>query len=289
MSRLVFDAIGTSWSIDILQDFAGNISLQEKEILSEIEKFDKIFSRFRDDSLVAEIYAKKGNYLLADVAVPLIATYNTFYNLSGGRFTPLIGQALEEAGYDKNYGLKPKKIHLVPEWSSVLDFKPPMLIVKKPVLLDFGAAGKGYLVDLIGEYLIKKNIFNFCIDAGGDILYRTREEKEYKIGMENPDNLKQIVGIIEIKNKSVCASSGNRRKWAQYHHILDPFSLVSPQGVKAVWTVADSAIIADAAATCMFMVEPEKLLTVYSFEYTILYTDNSFRISKNFPGKLFTN
>lgn len=288
MYQMVFDAIGTKWSIDVLQDCAEALDELKIEILAEIESFDKIFSRFRNDSLIHKIAAKSGSFLLPEVAFPLFDLYYKFYKLSGGRFTPLIGRVLEEAGYDKEYTLKPKSLHHVPEWSRVIELNPPALIMKKPALLDFGAAGKGYLVDLIGAFLKNKNISSFCIDASGDILYKN-QLKNLRVGMENPDNPEQIIGTIEIMNQSVCASSGNRRKWAQYHHIIDPVTLTSSRNVKAVWAVADKAIIADAAATCLFLVGPEVLLTDYNFDYTILYNDNSFTKSKKFPGKLFTN
>lgn len=285
---MVFDAIGTKWSIDILQDSIEIVDEIEKEILSEIESFDRIFSRFRNDSLVLKIAANNGVFVLPDIAFPLFDLYYKFYSLTGGKFTPLIGTVLEEAGYDMEYTLKPKKLHRVPEWDQVMELKFPNLIMKKPALLDFGAAGKGYLVDLIGSFLNKKNISNFCIDAGGDILYKNNLKK-IRVGMENPDNLQQIIGVIEIQNQSVCASSGNRRKWSKYHHIINPLTLTSPRRVKAVWTVADIALIADAAATSLFLVEPDALLTDYNFDYTILYNDNSYAKSKNFPGELFTN
>lgn len=289
MSQLVFDAIGTKWSIDILHDKSGNIDVLKQEILLEIENFDKIFSRFRDDSLVLKIAEKSGRYILPEIAFPLLDIYHKFFLLTKGKFTPLIGKALEEAGYDKEYSLKPKTLHPVPEWAQVIEINPPNLILKKPALLDFGAAGKGYLVDVIGGFLNNKNVLNYCIDAGGDILYKNNKAKNLRVGMENPDDLRQVVGVIEILNQSVCASSGNRRKWAQYHHIIDPFTLTSPHKVKAVWVVSDTAVIADAVATCLFLVEPETLLTDYSFDYTILYNDNSFKKSENFPGKLFTH
>lgn len=226
---------------------------------------------------------------MPEIVFPLLDLYHKLYRLTGGKFTPLIGNVLEEAGYDKEYSLKPKILRPVPEWNQVLEIKRPSLVIKTPAILDFGAAGKGYLVDIIGDYLNKINITNYCIDAGGDILYKNYTTKILKIGMENPDDLKQVIGVIEILNQSVCASSGNKRKWAHFHHIIDPFTLTSPQSVKAVWVVADTAVLADAAATCLFLVEPEVLLTDYHFEYTILYNDNSFKKSKKFPGKLFTS
>ena len=40
--------------------------------------------------------------------------------------------------------------------------------MKQAAMLDFGAAGKGYLVDIVGQVLENHGIKNYVIDAGGD-------------------------------------------------------------------------------------------------------------------------
>ena len=108
-----------------------------------------------------------------------------------------------------------------------------------------------------------------------------------RIGLEAPDDADKAIGVATIKNQSICGSAGNRRVWEQYHHILNPHTLTSPTHIKAVWTVADSALIADAMSTCLFFVDPEKLTPSFAFDYVILYEDNTVRASDTFPGKLF--
>jgi thiamine biosynthesis lipoprotein ApbE len=43
--------------------------------------------------------------------------------------------------------------------------------VTHPVMLDFGAAGKGYLIDIVADILRQEQIESFCVDAGGDMIY----------------------------------------------------------------------------------------------------------------------
>ena len=82
--------------------------------------------------------------------------------------------------------------------------------------------GKGYLIDIVGEIVEKNDIHDFFINAGGDIVVKSSGETNKRIGLENPENAKQAVGLVEINNMSICGSAGNRRVWDKYHHIINP-------------------------------------------------------------------
>lgn len=284
-NEISFEAIGTKWVIDCFDSSTGREKL-ESLILQRIEEFDKTYSRFREDSIVSEIADKAGTYIFPPDSRELFSLYDTFHKVTNGAFTLLIGNTLSEAGYDASYSLTPKKINKVPDPSSVFSWDYPVLSVKKPYILDFGGLGKGYLIDIIAKLLIKQGIKSFCIDAGGDI-YCHNLEKPMKIGLENPNDFKQVIGVVEINNKSICASSGNRRKWDRYHHIIDPTTLRSPDKILASWVIAKDAITADGLATCLFFISPEKLVKYFQFDYLILNPDFTFKKSKNFSAELF--
>ncbi len=283
--QLAFPAIGTHWLIDVYDSPLSREKI-ESLIAERIEEFDRTYSRFRKDSLIWQISEKKGTYDFPPDSKEFFSLYEKLYQITGGKFTLLIGQALTEAGYDSSYNLIPKKINKVPDASSVYSFDYPSLTVKKPYVLDFGGLGKGYLIDIISNLFEENGIKSFCIDGGGDILC-SNLKNPIDIGLENPMDVKQVIGKIQMKNGSLCASSGNRRKWDKFHHIMDPYSLNSPKNVLATWALADSAMIADGLATCLFLASPDKLLKYFEFEYLILYPDMTFDKSKNFPGELF--
>ena len=151
MSDFKFDAIGTLWQIDF---FSPVLDEKKSEILSCIQKrideFDKIYSRFRGDSLISQIATSKGEYVFPDDSKELFDLYYALYGETDGLFTPFVGQMLSDAGYDASYSLVQKKpLEIAPLWERVIEFDFPRLIVRELVLLDFGAAGKGYLVDIV--------------------------------------------------------------------------------------------------------------------------------------------
>jgi len=287
MTRFDFKAIGTSWRIDISQD----IPIPEQSallgrVMRRIDVFDKDYSRFRADSLVTKISQEAGTYRLPDDAKPMMDIYRDLYLRTGGLVTPLIGNLISDAGYDAEYSLVQKKtLEAPPRWDEAIWYSAPDLEVKKPVMLDFGAAGKGYLIDIVGGVLEKSGIAEYCIDAGGDIL--RRGGGEIRIGLENPEDTSQAIGVCLLGSGSICGSAGTRRKWADFTHIINPKTLQSPKEILAVWTNAESALVADALATCLFFVSPRRILDGYDFEYAILRSDMSLERSAGFPGEFF--
>jgi FAD:protein FMN transferase len=287
--HLSFLAKGTYWNIDITKiPDSVNIEKLIRQIKDRIQLFDNTYSRFLSGSLVTKMSKKTGIYTLPPDGKKLLDLYHDMYQITQGSVTPLIGTLMEAAGYDARYSLKTKKVYSPPRWDDALEYSFPKLVVKKPVLLDFGAAGKGYLVDIIGKLLEDSEITNYCIDAGGDILYKSDQNSTLRVGLENPNNTNQVIGILELKKGSICSSAGNRRKWGKYHHIINPHTLTSPSPVQSTWVIAETAIIADALATALFFV-PSIDLKLYHFEYLILYDDMSVEKSAGFNTELFTS
>ncbi len=283
---LQFEAIGTLWDIQA-QTFQDNTAELTKRIKNRIDVFDKNYSRFRKDSIVCRIQKAPGNYTMPQDFDLMIALYETLYKLTKGLFTPLIGDLLVSAGYDINYSFKQGHLQKVLRWEDAIHYKNSKLNVKQETILDFGGIGKGYLIDIVAD-IVKNYSESFLIDAGGDILTIDSSNKKIKIGLEHPDDSTKIIGICEIQNKSICASAGNRRKWGKFHHIINPETMSSPQKVLGTWVISKNAIISDALATCLFLVEPDILTSTFKFEYLVLFNDYTFKISKNFPGELYT-
>jgi len=278
-----FEAIGTHWSIEVFEVVSKPDDLT-LSINERIEEFDKNYSRFRADSLVTQISLVSGTYTLPGDAEPMFDLYFELYKLTGGRMTPLIGRTISDAGYDADYSLRPKVLEPTPLWDDCLEYNFPNLNVLKPTLLDLGACGKGYLVDIMGGVIRSHGVENFCINAGGDMLvYGTSVD----VALENPDNTAEAVGVATLQDNALCGSAGNRRSWASYTHILDPASLTSPTHIKALWVSAKTTMLADALTTGLYFALPQDLYKHYTFDYAIIGSNNSLTYSPNFPGNFF--
>ena len=278
-----FDAIGTTWRLDTLEQLPDNLL---RRLQARIEQFDTTYSRFRRDSLVNTISQQADSYRLPSDAAPLLDFYRTLYDITDGKVTPLIGDALERAGYDAAYSFKPRTQKPVPSWEEVLKWEEPTLTTSLPVILDFGAAGKGYLVDILAALLREHGVGEYVIDASGDL--RHSGSSDNRVGLEHPLNPQAIIGVINLQNQSMCASASNRRQWGEgMHHILDPTSQSPVREVIATWVIADSTMIADGIATALFMSDPDTLLRACNFTYVRMFANQSIDYSKSLEGDLF--
>lgn len=281
--RLSFEAIGTYWDIELFGKVPTDI---ESSMLARIDQFDARYSRFRTDSFVRNL--TPGTYDMPDDALPMLELYDQLYALTDGAVTPLIGETLSDAGYDAQYSFEPVKQTVPEQLETVLVHDSKTLTLKQSAVMDFGAAGKGYLVDIICELLKNKGVDSAIINAGGDIRYYSNDTEVVEFGLEHPEDKSLAIGIAAINNRSLCGSSIYARKWGKYHHIIDGRSGVSPMHLKAVWVVANSTMVADGLTTALFFVKPAVLAAHFDFEYVIINQDYSLQYSPGFPAHFFS-
>lgn len=268
-----FEAIGTPWSIDT----ATPLSAHEKQKIHRlIDNFDQTYSRFREDSLVSQVRKNgAGSYEFPDTISALYNTYAALEKATNGAVNPLVGEALEQLGYDAQYSLKPthKKPDHPQHFSKTVQCTANTLTFLQPALLDIGAVGKGYLVDLVAES-IAQNHRQYVVEAGGDMRIKTAEP--YTIGLENPIITTETIGTVSLQNASICASSPNRRSWGKgLHHIIDARTgQPTNSDIVATWAIAPKTMLADALTTALFFTPAAQLQTTFGeFTYIIMRSD----------------
>ena len=286
---LAFEAIGTSWTIEVYDLNTQSAGDKLRVAIAErIEQFDQTYSRFRPDSLVTTIAAHAGSYAFPGDAEPLLAYYRELYDVTAGAVTPLIGNVLVDAGYDANYSFKPAPLMSPPAWDNAMRWEAPILTTTRSVWLDFGAAGKGYLIDLVTALITAAGYQHYVIDAGGDMRYAGPLNDRLSVGLENPDDTSQAVGIAQLSGGALCGSAGNRRAWANFHHTIHPHTLASPTHIKAIWVTAATAMLADGLTTALYFTTPAILAARFQFEYAVITASDEIIASKQFPATFFT-
>ena len=275
-----FEALGTLWSIETPHELAVDV---RQELTSRIELFDKTYSRFRRDSLVWALRQPGEHTFPADVT-QIMELYKKLYDITHGRMTPLIGGMLEEAGYDTDYSLRAQPITAIPPFEALGWDGEQTFITHESIVLDIGAAGKGYLVDIVARLLEQHQVLTYTIDASGDIKQKGRFEA---VGLEHPIDSTKIIGVANVQDQSLCASAINRRAWGEFHHVFDPMTKQSTDSMLATWVLADSTMLADALATALFFVPAATLLKHFSFSYVTMQPTGAIDVSPHFDGELF--
>jgi thiamine biosynthesis lipoprotein len=291
MIKFEFDAIGTSWEIDTPQ--VPTASLRQA-ILERIERFDAAYSRFRPDSLVARIAATPdgGSFRFPDDAPALFDLYDRLHAATSGAVDPLIGRDLELLGYDPHYSLTHDPIAIAryswdrPSWKADVRRHGSVVVTKRPVVIDVGAAGKGYLVDIVAGMLRNEGMHEFVVDGSGDLIHAGSEPLD--VGLEHPSDPNLAIGVARLNGRALCASASNKRAWGSFHHVLDGRTGVPVHDVIATWVVADEALTADGLATALFFTPAERLAASFNFSFVRMFADGRAEISPNFDGELFT-
>lgn len=289
MAELVFEAIGTRWQIDTDEALPPDVAAR---VHDRIETFDRTYSRFRSDSLVTRISTAAGSYALPADAGPLLGLYRRLHDATGGAVTPLVGDRLSALGYDATYTLRPATSPApVPHWDDVMHWDGERLTTTQPLLLDVGAAGKGYLVDLVVGVLLAEGLDHVVVDAGGDL--RHHGSPALRIALEHPADPSQAIGVALLADGALCASAPNRRAWGPgLHHVLDGRSGDPTRDVLATWVMASTALVADGVATALFFAETtadaELLARDLDVSYVRMLADGRAERSGGFSGEIFT-
>lgn len=283
-STWAFDAIGTSWAIDA----AAPVPLIARDaVAAVIDRFDREWSRFRDDSLVSALAeGRSASVALPDDADAMLSLYDELDRATAGAVNPLIGDALTRLGYDARLSLAPEGGPVAaPDWRRDLSWSDGMLRLERPATIDVGALGKGRLVDLVVDTLAPHVSGDLIVDASGDLAARGAP---VRVGLEHPYDATRAIGVVTVQDAALCASAINRRAWGDgLHHVLDARTGVPVRAYAATWALADTAMRADALATALFFDGGPELAASWDAQWVRMRTDGRVEWSPGFSGEIF--
>lgn len=285
-ARLRLDAIGTRWSIDTPEPLGPEVVVA---IRDRIEAYDRAWSRFRPDAAIAPLARAAGTVRMPPESAELARLYRTLHDLTQGAMTPLVGTSLERLGYGAagvvDTGAAPEP---PPAWDAVLRWEGATIETSAPVVLDVGAAGKGQLVDLVGDVLDAHGIHDRVVDASGDLRHAGTGDagRPTRVALEDPRAIGHAIGVVEVSGEALCASAGNRRRWAGRHHILDGRTGAPADEVIGTWVIAERAMVADAIATALSFAPVGLLARHCSFEHARMYAGGQVEATGRFAAGL---
>lgn len=295
------DAVGCGIIVYLSQAPADGL----RSALADLDRdFEQAFSRFRPDSILSEAARPfspgEGPRRLRFPfdADAMFSICDALAARTNGAFDPCVGESLVRLGYghaietgDGTAGadVGPRSC---PRWGADVIHEGDELIVRRPVNLDFGAVGKGFLVDLLAARI--RRLMPTCemtINAGGDLFTTVA----LTIALEDPADPTRAVGVARIKGGAFCASSPSRRRWTAadgltpVHHLLDAITGRPVRDVVASWTyVAPGQTMyptawADAQSTAAFTG------LASGFPFARLRADRRVETTPTFPARFFTS
>ena len=169
------NALGTGLLLHTASALGGDLHQHIEDLISD---YENVLSRFKGDSIVGQmrVATHGGTFDFPDWTMNLFDLYDHLFSATNGAIDPCVGEDLIRLGYDKSYSVNEPNaaehtgaIHGRATWDHAIEHHGTTLVTHGPVALDFGACGKGYLVDLIAERLgVAQSDLRYVIDAGGD-------------------------------------------------------------------------------------------------------------------------
>jgi thiamine biosynthesis lipoprotein len=183
---------------------------------------------------------------------------------TGGAFDPTVGREMEARGFSREHRTGATVSSGLDDAASAtyrdvrLDPRQRTITLAHPLVLDLGAVAKGLAVDMAARELLP--LRNFAIDAGGDLYLggTNAEDEPWRVGIRHPRADNAIIDAVRVSDLAVCTSGDyERRAPDESGHILDARTREpAAGGVASVTVVAETAMLADAAATAAFVLGP---------------------------------
>lgn len=250
-------------------------SLSSKQIFSKMQSFNQeanaSMSIFNDSSLLSQINCNKSDSIDVHIArnIEIAAKINAITPRYDITVKPLVDA----------YGFAAKNREAKPNIDSLIEFvgfskfriENGRIIKDDPRLqLDLNSVAKGYVVDLIAEWLNEQGSENYIVEVGGEIRAKGVNAKgvAWRVGVDTPFDNNNTPGeyqqkVVQISG-SALATSGNYRRFyfndkgERISHTLNPQT-----GHSHTTTLLSATVItrncatADALATA-FMASDEK-------------------------------
>ncbi|MEA4928636.1 MAG: FAD:protein FMN transferase [Candidatus Limiplasma sp.] len=149
----------------------------------------------------------------------------------------------------------------------VVDEAAGTVTLTDPLLrLDVGAVAKGYAVQQVAEQMQRDGITSALLSIGGNVCgIGTRGDgTSWRVNIQNPDleAADQALTTVDLLNLSLVTSGSYQRYYTvdgkQYHHIIDPDTLMPAAYTWAVSVVAPDSGLADALSTALYTLSIEQ-------------------------------
>jgi len=158
-----------------------------------------------------------------------------------------------------------RAINLVGHNDLQLDEKGARL--KRPgMAINLGSIAKGYAVDRAYE-ILKGLVPAGIINAGGDLMAfgQRGPDQPWIIGLQHPRKPQDLLASFGVEGWAVATSGDYQRYFEQdgvrYHHLLDPKTGMPARGLTSVTIKASNVMQADALATAVFVLGPDRGFT----------------------------
>ncbi|MDD5772872.1 MAG: FAD:protein FMN transferase [bacterium] len=261
--------MGTIVNVKIYQTDEGKAKTVIKKAFDEMERVDRVFSNFKEDSFISKINRNSGTWVeVPEEVVELIERSLKYSALTDGAFDISIAPIVDL------WGFGPAKKHYIPTEKEISDTLPLVnyknieidkeknrIKIKTGMRLEPGGIAKIYALERAVKVIKESGIKTALVNAGGDIYALGEKQKgePFKIGIQHPRNDEEILVNLKVSDAAIITSGDYENYFIEndkrYHHIFDPKTGHSGNLCQSVTIVSKDMSI---PSTGIFVLGPEK-------------------------------
>nr|MBP8641145.1 FAD:protein FMN transferase [Oscillospiraceae bacterium] len=278
LKAAVKEACGFSMNTEITYRVFGENSAEAINFAEvELQRLESKLSRYRQVSEVSEINgaAGKAQINISSEMCEILSCAIRISELTEGLYDITVGPLIDL--WDYKHSVMPPKEEKINEARAKVNYHDLLLddkkktagLIKEGQSIDLGGIGKGYASDCCIKTLRDNGASAAFINIGGNVatLAYKPDGSPWNVGIRHPRRSGCLIGAVKVSGKAVVTSGDYERYFVdcegkRWHHILNPSTgFPSESGLISVTVVADSAMLADALSTAIFVAGIDKGLT----------------------------
>lgn len=283
-------AFGTYFKISVFTNDKKKAKIAIEKAFDEIGRIDSTYNSKVDGSEIDKLN-KSRVITLNEEGLMLLSKTKEAYEMSGKKYDVTIEPLMKIWGFSEESFLRetlPTEDELEEAKSKVsfskIKIQGNQVTIDSPeIIIDTGSFLKGYAVERAKEVLKKEGITSGFITAISSIeaIGKKGDGTPWKIGVQNPSNPSEIIGVIELDNQSM-AVSGDYQTYIEiegkkYHHLMDKETGYPVKDKKMVVVVNKNGLEADSYSTAFFLMPIDKVLDLANStpDFDVLIVDSN--------------
>jgi thiamine biosynthesis lipoprotein len=239
-------------------------------VMAEMHRIDAAMSPHKPDSELSRInaLAHREPVPLSNEMFLLLVQAQRFSQLSQGAFD--ITYASVGALYDYRAGVAPDAAALARGRAAIgwrgleLDARTRSVkFAREGMRIDLGGFAKGHAVDNAAAILARHGIHHAHVAAGGDSrVIGDKRGRPWTIGVRDPRCADALIAVLPLVDTAISTSGDYERYFerdgVRHHHIVDPATGRSPDGVHSVTVMAADGLTCEAMSKTIFVLGVER-------------------------------
>ena len=262
--------MGTELVIEVVGGEVERLDAAIAAAVAELERVEALMTDWHPSELTRlNDSAGTGPHRVPTELARLIARGLEVARLSDGAFDPTYAGVGELWDFKRDPPRVPSAEELAAGLERVghdrvaVDLSAGTVTMPAGMRLGLGGIAKGYGVDRAIAVLMERGVEHALVNAGGDLkALGDRAGERWEIAVRHPRDRERVLAVLPVSNTCVVTSGDYERfferEGRRYHHIIDPRTGLPSEGCMSATVVAPDAAAADALATALCVLDPER-------------------------------